>query len=187
MPKPASAKGGLANIQLELGKLMTVTGISIPHLPSIWQPLFQGRVDACLHLAAAAGLGCAKEALPLDPHEKNAVRMGQVAIFNLTRDILGAARLVERAFGLGACPLTEAVRLVGELLKAARARIGDLAWDQRARAAAGGLQQSCTSSDARPRDPSSKRQSTAKSYEPFPFAKMAPNSPFASPLIPSVK
>jgi hypothetical protein len=45
-----------------------------------------------------------------------------------------------------------------------------------------------TSSDARgPRDPSSKRQSTAKSYEPFPFAKMAPNSPFASPLIPSVK
>jgi hypothetical protein len=37
----------------------------------------------------------------------------------LTRDILGAARLVERAFGLGACPLTEAVRLVGELLKAA--------------------------------------------------------------------
>jgi hypothetical protein len=45
--------------------------------------------------------------------------MGQVAIFNLTRDILGAARLVERALGLGACPLTEAVRLVGELLKAA--------------------------------------------------------------------
>jgi transposase, IS6 family len=48
-----------------------------------------------------------------------ALRKGQVAIFNLTRDILGAARLVERALGLGACPLTEAVRLVGELLKAA--------------------------------------------------------------------
>jgi len=27
----------------------------------------------------------------------------------------------------------------------------------------------------------------AKSYEPFPFANMAPNSTFASPLIPSVK
>ena len=27
----------------------------------------------------------------------------------------------------------------------------------------------------------------AKSYEPFPFANMALNSPFASPLIPSVK
>jgi hypothetical protein len=48
-----------------------------------------------------------------------ALRKGQVAIFNLTRDVLGAARLVERAFGLGACALTEAVRLVGELLKAA--------------------------------------------------------------------
>jgi hypothetical protein len=34
---------------------------------------------------------------------------------------------------------------------------------------------------------SAKRQLTAKSYEPFPFAKMAPNSPSASPLIPSVK
>jgi len=31
------------------------------------------------------------------------------------------------------------------------------------------------------------RQSTAKSYEPFPFANMAPNSPSASPLIPSAK
>jgi hypothetical protein len=29
--------------------------------------------------------------------------------------------------------------------------------------------------------------STAKSYEPFPFANMAPNSPCASPLIPSEK
>jgi hypothetical protein len=31
MPKPASAKGGLANIQPELGKLMKLTIISIPH------------------------------------------------------------------------------------------------------------------------------------------------------------
>ncbi len=48
-----------------------------------------------------------------------ALRKGQAAIFNLTRDILGEARLVERAFGLGACALTEAVQLVGERLEAA--------------------------------------------------------------------
>jgi hypothetical protein len=38
-----------------------------------------------------------------------ALRKGQAAIFNLTRDIVGEARLVERAFGLGPCTLTEAV------------------------------------------------------------------------------
>jgi hypothetical protein len=48
-----------------------------------------------------------------------ALRKGQAAIFNLTRDILGEARLVERAFGLGASALTEAVQLVGERLEAA--------------------------------------------------------------------
>jgi len=32
-----------------------------------------------------------------------ALRKGQAAIFNLTRDIVGEARLVERAFGLGPC------------------------------------------------------------------------------------
>ena len=47
-----------------------------------------------------------------------------------------------------------------------------------------------TSNARCPRDPLSakaKRQSTAKSYEPFPFANMAPNSPSFSPLIPSAK
>src|SRR5271155_1830972 len=48
-----------------------------------------------------------------------ALRKGQAAIFNLTRDIVGEARLVERAFGLGPCALTEAVQLVGERLEAA--------------------------------------------------------------------
>ncbi len=48
-----------------------------------------------------------------------ALRKGQAAIFNLTRDVRGEARLVERAFGLGPCALTEAVRLVGERLEAA--------------------------------------------------------------------
>ena len=36
-----------------------------------------------------------------------------------TRDIRGEARLVERAFGLGPCALTEAVQLVGEWLEPA--------------------------------------------------------------------
>jgi hypothetical protein len=44
---------------------------------------------------------------------------GQAAIFNLTRDIIGEARLVERAFGLGPCALTEAVQLVGQRFEAA--------------------------------------------------------------------
>ena len=48
-----------------------------------------------------------------------ALRKGQAASFNLTRDILGEARLIERAFGLGACALAEAVQLVSERLDAA--------------------------------------------------------------------
>ena len=47
-----------------------------------------------------------------------ALRKGQAAIFNLTRDLLGEARLVERAFGFGACVLTDAVQLVCERLEA---------------------------------------------------------------------
>jgi hypothetical protein len=35
-----------------------------------------------------------------------ALHKGQAAIFNPTRDIVGEARLVERAFGLGPCALT---------------------------------------------------------------------------------
>ena len=41
-----------------------------------------------------------------------ALRKGQAAIFNITRDIHGEARLVERAFDLGACALTEAMQFV---------------------------------------------------------------------------
>jgi hypothetical protein len=48
-----------------------------------------------------------------------ALRKGQAAIFNLTRDIRGEVRLVERAFGLGPCALTEAVELVSQQLEAA--------------------------------------------------------------------
>jgi transposase, IS6 family len=48
-----------------------------------------------------------------------ALRKGQAAIFNFTRDILGEVRLVERALGLGAGTLTEAVRLVSEQVAAA--------------------------------------------------------------------
>ncbi len=48
-----------------------------------------------------------------------ALRKGRAAIVNLTRDILREARLVERAFGLGACALAEAARQGGEWLEAA--------------------------------------------------------------------
>jgi transposase, IS6 family len=48
-----------------------------------------------------------------------ALRKGQAAIFNVTRDIIGEARLVERAFSLGPRALSEAVQLVGERLAAA--------------------------------------------------------------------
>ena len=41
-----------------------------------------------------------------------ALRKGQAQGFNITRDIRGEARLVERAFGLGASPLREVVQLM---------------------------------------------------------------------------
>ena len=46
-----------------------------------------------------------------------ALRKGQAAIFNLTGGIRGEARTVERAFGIGACALTEAIAVIGEGLK----------------------------------------------------------------------
>ena len=48
-----------------------------------------------------------------------ALKKGQADAFNLTGDIHGEARLVERAFGLGACALSEAVQLINERLDAA--------------------------------------------------------------------
>ncbi len=51
-----------------------------------------------------------------------ALRKGQAAMFNLSRDILGEARLVERVFGLGADVLTEAVELLRGRLEAGRTR-----------------------------------------------------------------
>lgn len=45
-----------------------------------------------------------------------ALRKGQGATFNLTQDIRGEARIVERAFGIGASVLAEAVALIGERL-----------------------------------------------------------------------
>jgi IS6 family transposase len=45
-----------------------------------------------------------------------ALRKGQATIFNLTRDIRGEARIVERAFGLGPSVLTETIALIGETL-----------------------------------------------------------------------
>jgi transposase, IS6 family len=45
-----------------------------------------------------------------------ALRKGQAAAFNLTRDICGEARIIERAFGIGASALTEAVALLNIVL-----------------------------------------------------------------------
>ena len=46
-----------------------------------------------------------------------ALRKGQARIFNITRDIHGEARIVERAFSLGASALAQAVEFVGEQLQ----------------------------------------------------------------------
>jgi IS6 family transposase len=46
-----------------------------------------------------------------------ALRKGQAAIFNITRDIRGEARIVERALGLGVSAIAEAVQFVSERLK----------------------------------------------------------------------
>jgi IS6 family transposase len=43
-----------------------------------------------------------------------ALRKGQAALFNFTRDICGEARIVERAFGLGASAISEAIALIEE-------------------------------------------------------------------------
>ena len=43
-----------------------------------------------------------------------ALRKGQAHAFNITRDIRGEARIVERAFGLGASALAEVVQLLNE-------------------------------------------------------------------------
>ena len=45
-----------------------------------------------------------------------ALRKGQAAIFNLTGDIRGEARIVERAFGLWPSALTETIALLGKTL-----------------------------------------------------------------------
>ena len=46
-----------------------------------------------------------------------ALRKGQAAMFNLTRDIRGEARIVERALGIGDSALTEVVAALGETFK----------------------------------------------------------------------
>jgi transposase, IS6 family len=45
-----------------------------------------------------------------------AVRNGQAEIFNLTGGARGEARIVERAFGIGAGPLADAVAVIGDRL-----------------------------------------------------------------------
>ena len=45
------------------------------------------------------------------------LRKGEASAFNVTRDIRGKVRIVERAFGLGASALAEAVQLFSEQLR----------------------------------------------------------------------
>ena len=45
-----------------------------------------------------------------------ALRKRQAAIFNLTRDICGEMRIVERAFGIGPSALTETIALIEKTL-----------------------------------------------------------------------
>lgn len=47
-----------------------------------------------------------------------ALRKGQAAIFSMTGDIRGEARIVERAFGMGPSALTELVTLLAQNLDA---------------------------------------------------------------------
>ena len=46
-----------------------------------------------------------------------ALRKGHAAIFSLTGDVRGEARIVERAFGIGPSALTEAVELLARNLE----------------------------------------------------------------------
>ena len=46
-----------------------------------------------------------------------ALRKGQASAFNITNDLCGEARIVERAFGLGASVLAEAVHFVNAQLE----------------------------------------------------------------------
>ena len=47
----------------------------------------------------------------------HALRKGQASAFNITRGIRGEARIVERAFGIGASALAEAVQFVKEKIE----------------------------------------------------------------------
>lgn len=46
-----------------------------------------------------------------------ALRKGQAGAFNMTRDIRGEARIVERAFGVGVSALAEVVQIMAERLE----------------------------------------------------------------------
>lgn len=47
-----------------------------------------------------------------------ALRKGQASAFNLTRDPVGEKRMIERAFGIGPCVMSEAVALIEQQLAA---------------------------------------------------------------------
>jgi IS6 family transposase len=47
----------------------------------------------------------------------HALRKGQASAFNITRDIRGEARIVERVFGLGASVLAETAQFLSEQIE----------------------------------------------------------------------
>jgi IS6 family transposase len=75
-----------------------------------------------------------------------ALRKGQAAAFNITRDICGEASIVERAFGLGTSALAEAVQLISERLELEAARQARRPDPALSCALVGRLQQSPTAS-----------------------------------------
>lgn len=46
-----------------------------------------------------------------------ALRKGRASSFNISRDMRGEARLVERAFNVGPCVLTEAMQFISQQLE----------------------------------------------------------------------
>ncbi|KPN62638.1 hypothetical protein AKJ29_00070 [Aliiroseovarius crassostreae] len=54
--------------------------------------------------------------LELAARVRPAIRKGQARAFNLTRDPIGEKRMIERAFGVGPCVMSETVAWLEEQL-----------------------------------------------------------------------
>lgn len=90
----------------DLGQMMGERGVAVDHgkLKQLIRPV---RGFKTLKMAYATINGF---------EVMRALRQGQASAFNLTRDIRGEARIVERALGLGASLWAEAVQFVSKRL-----------------------------------------------------------------------